>query len=46
MDDILFVCQFFFIDMPVQSPGTIVRFEAPTTYFVFRIALPERISIS
>ena len=46
MDDILFVSEFFFLDMPVQSPGTIVRIEAQTTYFVLRIALPERISIS
>ena len=46
MDDILFVSGFFFIDMPVAGPGSIERIEAQTTYFVLRIALPERISIS
>jgi hypothetical protein len=46
MDDILFVCKFFFLDMPVQGPGSVARIEAPTSLFVLRIALPERISIS
>jgi hypothetical protein len=45
MDDIIFYSAYFFIDMPVQASGTISAFEADSSWFVLRLALPERISI-
>lgn len=46
VDDILFYCEYVFIELPTFSSGTIVLIEAQTEYFPLRLALPERISIS
>ena len=46
VDDIIFNSNYFFYDLPVYSSGTIARIEAQSSYFVLRLALPERISIS
>lgn len=45
MDDIVFYSQYFYLDMPVLEAGTITKIEAQSTWFVLRLALPERISI-
>jgi hypothetical protein len=46
VDDIVFYGQYFFMDLPIFSSGTIVLIEAQTEYFPLKLALPERISIS
>ena len=46
VNDILFEGKYFFLELPTFSAGTIKRIEAQSGYFVFRLALPERISIS
>ena len=46
VDDIIFYSGYFFYDLPVYSSGTIARIEAERSYFILRLALPERISIS
>lgn len=46
IDDIVFYSNEFFIELPVYSSGTIAFIEAQTEYYVIRLALPERISIS
>jgi hypothetical protein len=46
MDDIVFYSAYFFLDMPVQDPGSISAFDADRSWFELRLALPERISIS
>ena len=46
VDDILFSSSYFFLNLPEYSSGTINRIEAESTYYILRLALPERISIS
>jgi len=46
VDDIIFNSHYFFINLPTYSSGSIAKIEAESTYFVLRLALPERISIS
>jgi hypothetical protein len=45
VDDIIFHSNYFFIELPIYSSGSIARIEAQSEYFVIRLALPERISI-
>jgi len=46
VNDILFNGQYCFLELPIFSAGQIIRIEAQTLYFILRISLPERISIS
>jgi hypothetical protein len=46
IDDILFYSNEFYLELPTYSSGTINLIEAQSDYFVLRLALPERISIS
>jgi hypothetical protein len=46
IDDVIFNSNYFFFDLPIYSSGTITRIEAERSYFILRLALPERISIS
>jgi hypothetical protein len=46
IDDIIFNSRFFFIDLPIYDSGTITLIEAQSNYYVIKLALPERISIS
>jgi len=46
VDDIIFYGTEFYINLLTYSSGTISRIEAQSEYFVLRLALPERISIS
>jgi hypothetical protein len=44
MDDIIFESAYFFFEMPVAA-GSVAAFEADSSYYTLRLALPERISI-
>ncbi len=46
VNDIIFHSNYFFIELPIYSSGSITRIEAQSEYFVIRLALPERISVS
>ena len=46
VDDIVFNCEYFFIEVPNSDPGTVAAIEPQTEYFPIRLALPERIAIS
>lgn len=46
MDDILFSAPSYFIEMPIDTTWNVVNLEPISDYYVLRIALPERISIS
>lgn len=45
IDDMVFYSNYFFIELPTYSSGTINLIEAQTTYFVLTLAESERISI-
>ena len=44
-DDIIFYSNYFFVELPTYSSGTINLIEAQTEYFVITLAESERISI-
>ena len=46
IDDIIFNSNYFFINLPIYSSGSVAKIEAQSTYFTLRLALPERISVS
>jgi len=46
VDDIVFYSNEFYLNLPALESGTIARIEIATEYFLVRLALPERISIS
>jgi hypothetical protein len=46
MEDILFTTSFYCQEMPIDTTWNINTLDYVTNYYVFRIALPERISIS
>lgn len=46
IDDIIFNSHYFYINLPIYSSGQINKIEAESTYFILRLALPERISVS
>jgi hypothetical protein len=46
MDDILFSVSSYFFDMPVNTTWNVLYLEPISDYFVIRIKVPERISIS
>lgn len=46
MEDILFTTSFYFQEMPINTTWNITALDYATNYYVFRIALHERISIS
>jgi hypothetical protein len=45
VDDIVFYSNYFFIDLPIYSSGSLALIEAQTEYFVIKIPQPERISV-
>jgi len=46
MDDILFDTFAYFQETPINTTWNLIRIEPTSNYYVIRIALPERISIS
>lgn len=46
MNDILFDTIYFFQDSPLNTTWTFTRIDLIPNYYVLRISLPERISIS
>ena len=46
INDITFDGIFFFLELPVYDSGIPKLIEAQSDYYVLRLALPERISIS
>ena len=46
MDDILYNTPFYFQDMPIYTVWNVIKIETTSNYYVLRISLPERISIS
>jgi hypothetical protein len=46
MNDILFSGPSYFFDMPIDTTWNVLQLEPISNYYVLRIALPERISIS
>jgi hypothetical protein len=45
IDDITFYGAYFFTEIPSMPNGNIVALEAESSYFIIRLALPERIII-
>ena len=45
IDDITFYSTYFFFEIPSQTNGNIVALEAVSSYFVFKLTNPERVSI-
>lgn len=46
MNDILFSAPSYFVDMPIDTTWNVLYLEPISDYYVLRLALPERISIS
>lgn len=46
MNDIIFDATFFFQEMPINSTWNTITLEPVSNYYIIRLALPERISIS
>jgi hypothetical protein len=46
MDDILFLTPSYYIDIPINNSWDVLYLESISNYFVIRIKVPERISIS
>jgi hypothetical protein len=45
IDDIIFHSNYFFLELPTYSSGTIARIEAQSEYFEIRIPNKEAVSI-
>jgi hypothetical protein len=45
IDDITFYGAYFFFEIPSEPNGNIVALEAVSSYFVFKLTNPERVSI-
>ena len=45
IDDITFYSSYFFFEIPSQANGNIVALEPASSYFVFKLTNPERVSI-
>jgi len=46
MNDIIFITPSYLVDMPINTNWNILYIELIPNYYVLRISLPERISIS
>jgi len=46
INDMLYYSNEFYLDLPIYSSGVISFIEANTNFFLVRLSLPERISIS
>jgi hypothetical protein len=46
MNDILFSAPSYFVEMPINTTWNVLNLEPISDYYVLKIALPERISIS